>query len=56
MVTATPGRGPAEIRALFETYRLTLHEWEKARTDHVTVRELAALTVEPAGLARRWLD
>jgi HAD superfamily phosphoserine phosphatase-like hydrolase len=45
------GRGPAEIRALFETYRLTLHEWEKARTDRVTVRELAALTVEPAGLA-----
>jgi len=44
------GRGPAEIRALFETYRLTLHEWEKARTDRVTVRELAALTVEPAGL------
>jgi HAD superfamily phosphoserine phosphatase-like hydrolase len=45
------GHGPAEIRALFETYRLTLHEWEKARTDRVTVRELAALTVEPAGLA-----
>jgi HAD superfamily phosphoserine phosphatase-like hydrolase len=45
------GRGPAEIRALFETYRLTLHEWEKARTDRVTVRGLAALTVEPAGLA-----
>jgi HAD superfamily phosphoserine phosphatase-like hydrolase len=45
------GRGPAEIRALFETYRLTLHEWEKARTDRVTVRGLAALTAEPAGLA-----
>jgi phosphoserine phosphatase len=45
------GRGPAEIRALFETYRLTLHEWEKARTDRVTVRELAALTVEPAVLS-----
>jgi phosphoserine phosphatase len=44
------GRGPAEIRALFESYRLTLHEWEKARTDRVTVRELGALAVEPAGL------
>jgi phosphoserine phosphatase len=33
------GRRPSEIRALFETYRLTLHEWEKARTDRVTVRE-----------------
>lgn len=26
-----------EIRALFERYGLTLHEWEKARTDRVTV-------------------
>ena len=34
------GRGPAEIRALFESYRLTLHEWEKARTDRITVRRL----------------
>jgi HAD superfamily phosphoserine phosphatase-like hydrolase len=42
------GRGPAEIRALFESYRLTLHEWEKARTDRVTVRELAVRPVEPA--------
>ena len=31
---------PAEIRALFESYGLTLQEWEKARTDWVTVREL----------------
>ena len=30
----------AEIRALFESYGLTLQEWEKARTDWVTVREL----------------
>jgi phosphoserine phosphatase len=35
-------RGPAEIRALFESYRLTLHEWEKARTDRITVRTLVA--------------
>jgi phosphoserine phosphatase len=34
------GWRPAAIRALFETYGLTLHEWEKARTDWVTVREL----------------
>ena len=26
-----------EIRGLFESYRLTLHEWEKARTDRVTL-------------------
>ena len=29
----------AEIRALFESYGLTLHDWEKARTDRVTIRE-----------------
>ncbi len=33
------GRQPAEIRALFESYRLTLHEWERARTDRITVRD-----------------
>ncbi len=33
------GSRPAEIRAVFESHRLTLHEWEKARTDRVTVRE-----------------
>jgi phosphoserine phosphatase len=32
----------AEIRALFEAYGLTLHDWEKARTDRVTVREASA--------------
>jgi phosphoserine phosphatase len=32
----------AEIRALFESYGLTLHDWEKARTDRVTVRESSA--------------
>ena len=30
------GWGSSEIRALFESYGLTLHEWEKARTDRVT--------------------
>ncbi|MGH9373351.1 MAG: haloacid dehalogenase-like hydrolase [Vicinamibacterales bacterium] len=33
------GWGIGEIRTLFETNGLTLHEWEKARTDRVIVRE-----------------
>jgi phosphoserine phosphatase len=33
------GSRPGEIRAVFESYRLTLHEWEKARTDRVTIRD-----------------
>lgn len=32
------GRRPDEIRALFEANRLTVREWEKARTDRITVR------------------
>jgi HAD superfamily phosphoserine phosphatase-like hydrolase len=32
------GWGVADIRALFESNGLTLHEWEKARTDRVIVR------------------
>jgi phosphoserine phosphatase len=36
------GWTPAAIRTLFESYGLTLHEWEKARTDWVTVRERPA--------------
>jgi HAD superfamily phosphoserine phosphatase-like hydrolase len=31
------GWRPAEIRELFESYHLTLHEWEQARTDRVTL-------------------
>lgn len=31
------GLRAAEIRALFESHGLTLHDWEKARTDRVTV-------------------
>ena len=31
--------GVRDIRTLFETNGLTLHEWEKARTDRVIVRE-----------------
>jgi HAD superfamily phosphoserine phosphatase-like hydrolase len=43
------GRRSAEIRALFEANGLTLHEWEKARTDRVTVRE-ASLSAGGAGV------
>jgi hypothetical protein len=32
------GWNSGSIRALFESNGLTLHEWEKARTDRVTVR------------------
>ena len=34
-------RRPSEIRRVFETHGLTLSEWEKARTDRVTVDEVA---------------
>ena len=40
------GWGSSEIRSLFESTGLTLHEWEKARTDRVIVRELG--TASPA--------
>jgi HAD superfamily phosphoserine phosphatase-like hydrolase len=40
------GLGSSEIRAHFESHNLTLHEWEKARTDRVTLRELAVTTPE----------
>ena len=36
------GWGTSDIRSLFESNGLTLHEWEKARTDRVTVRESVA--------------
>jgi phosphoserine phosphatase len=38
------GWGGVEIRALFESNGLTLHEWEKARTDRVIVRELPTVS------------
>ena len=34
------------IRALFGSYGLTLHEWERARTDRVIVRDDAALAAQ----------
>jgi phosphoserine phosphatase len=36
------GWTPAAIRTLFDSYGLSLHEWEKAHTDWVTVRERPA--------------
>jgi HAD superfamily phosphoserine phosphatase-like hydrolase len=33
------GWGVTDIRSLFESHGLTLHEWEKARADRVTVRD-----------------
>jgi phosphoserine phosphatase len=36
------GWSPAEIRTVFESYQLTLHEWEKVRTDRVTIRGSAS--------------
>ena len=32
-----------EIRAFFESYHLTLHEWEKARTDRVTIWGMSSI-------------
>ena len=36
------GWNSAEIRALFESNGLTLHEWERARTDRITVRPMSS--------------
>jgi hypothetical protein len=33
------GYDPAQIRALFETHGLVIHEWERVRTDWLTIRE-----------------
>jgi HAD superfamily phosphoserine phosphatase-like hydrolase len=35
--------GSRDIRELFESYGLTLHEWEKDRTDRVKISEILAL-------------
>ena len=40
------GWGISDIRSLFEADGLTLHEWEKARTDRVTVRDSALASGE----------
>lgn len=43
------GLAPAEIRELFETYRLTLQDWATVRTDRVVVRDGALLAQQVAG-------
>lgn len=43
------GWRPAEIRALFESNGLTLQDWEKARTDRVTISEAAMIPAPSAG-------
>jgi hypothetical protein len=35
--------GSRDIRELFESYGLTLHEWEKDRTDRVKISEILAM-------------
>src|SRR5471030_66007 len=40
-----------EIRELFESYGLTLQEWEKDRTDRVKISEALSLVVREAALA-----
>lgn len=40
-----------EIRALFDSYGLTLHDWEKSRTDRVAVREPAPASGEGEAVA-----
>jgi phosphoserine phosphatase len=36
----------ADIRAVFESNGLTLHEWERARTDRVTVKTLSSSAID----------
>ena len=43
MLQHISGWQTAEIRNLFETYGLTLHEWEKDNTDRITVRPPVSL-------------
>jgi phosphoserine phosphatase len=42
MLEQVLGWGAPEIRALFASHGLALHEWEKARTDRVIVRDAVA--------------
>ena len=44
------GWNSGDIRALFESNGLTLHEWEKARTDRVTVRSVPVVAVNAVAL------
>ena len=44
------GWNSGDIRSLFESNGLTLHEWEKARTDRVTVRSVPGAAVNAVAL------
>ena len=41
----------SDIRTLFESYRLAVHEWEKARTDRVTLRAIVEPHLDSAAVA-----
>ena len=43
------GWNSTQIRALFESHGLMLHEWEKARTDSLTISNTANLARAAAG-------
>ncbi len=45
------GWRPAEIRALFESHGLTLRDWERARTERLTVDEVLAAVLPPPASA-----
>ena len=42
--------GSRDIRELFESYGLTLHEWEKERTDRVKISEILAMQAREESL------
>lgn len=44
------GYDPAQIRTLFEAHGLVIHEWERVRTDWLTIREQAAAEAVPLAL------
>ena len=40
------GFGPSQIRSLFESQGLVIQEWDRVRTDWLTIREGAAVGEE----------
>ena len=47
------GLDPGAIRALFESHGFVLQEWDKVRTDSLTIREAAAVPTAVSGDERR---
>jgi phosphoserine phosphatase len=45
------GYAPSQIRALFEQYGFLIQEWDKVRTDWLTIRESAAVEARPLDAA-----